>query len=90
MSHLFVKRQHDLDYEHAHELMDEVADEMARKLNISYRKQGDTLTFRRPGANGSICLTESEIVIEATLGIMLRTMQPVLENAIERKLDEFI
>ena len=90
MADIYIRRDHGLDLDEAHDLMDEVADELARKLNIRYHKDGDTLLFRRSGATGSIRLSESEIVIEASLGMMLRTMRPVLVAAIENKLDELI
>ncbi len=90
MADIYIRREHDLSLDEAHALMDELAAEMAEALNISYRKQGDTLIFRRTGAQGSIRLTESEIVIEATLGMMLRVMRPTLVDAIESKLDELI
>jgi putative polyhydroxyalkanoate system protein len=90
MADIYIRREHDLSLDEAHALMDELATEMAEALNISYRKQGDTLIFRRTGAQGSIRLTESEIVIEATLGMMLRVMRPTLVDAIESKLDELI
>ncbi len=90
MSNIYVRRSHDLSYDEAHALMDNVADEMADKLGISYQKNGDTLTFRRSGASGSIQLTETEIIIEAKLGLMLRMMKPSLELAIHATLDQYI
>ena len=72
MSDIYVCRSHELDYDEAHALMDKVAEEMADTLGISYQKDGETLTFRRSGANGSIHLTDSEIIIEAKLGMMFK------------------
>ena len=90
MADIYIRREHELSLEEAHQVMDEIAAEMSTALNISYHKRGDTLIFRRTGAQGSIRLTESEIVIEATLGMMLRMMRPMLVDAIETKLDELI
>lgn len=88
MSDIYVRKPHQLDYDDAHELMDSVAAELADKLSISYQKDGDTLTFKRTGASGKIQLTDTEIVVEAKLGLMLKALQPMLQSAVENKLNE--
>ena len=90
MSDIYVRRRHGLDYDDAHMMMDKLAEELAEKLNISYEKNGDTLSFRRTGADGTINLSDSEIVIEANLGMMLRMMKPTIVAAIENTLDDYM
>ena len=87
MPDIYIHRNHDLSLEEAHALVDDIAEEIASSFGVKYRKEGDTLVFSRAGANGRIRLGESEIVIEASLGMMLKTLRPVIEAAIEEKLD---
>ena len=90
MPYICVRRSHDLNHDEAHAMLDELAAKMADKLDLHYHKDGDTLRFRRSGADGSIKLTDSEIIIEANLGIMLRVIKPTLMAAIENTLDDYI
>lgn len=90
MAEIYVCRHHKLDKKAAHELLDEVAIQLAEKLDLQYEKKGDVLKFHRTGAHGSIKLTESEIIIEATLGMMLSMMKPALERGIHKTLDRFL
>ena len=90
MPDIYIRRNHKLGLEEAHELIDEVAGDLAESIGAKIRKDGDTLVFTRPGANGRIRLSGSEIIIEASLGIMLKALRPVIETAINNKLDEYM
>jgi putative polyhydroxyalkanoate system protein len=46
------------------------------------------LRFTRPGVKGDIAIGASEILVNAELGLMLSPMKGMIEQEIQRKLDE--
>ncbi len=50
--------------------------------------RGDTCEFSRSGVNGSIAVPRDTVHVQAQLGMMLSPLKGMVEQEIERKLDE--
>jgi len=61
------------------------ADELAAEHNLRSQWDGNTLRFERPGLNGEICVTHSELRLQARLGFLLKPLKNRLVNEIEDK-----
>ena len=64
MSKIVVERQHTLGREGARVKAQQLAERLAQQYDVSYRWSGDTLEFRRTGAQGSIDVDEFVFLID--------------------------
>ena len=72
----------------AHAIVDQVAARMQEKFGMQGQWQGDTLQLSRPGVNGSIVVASDTIRVHAELGMLLSPLKGMVEQEIQRKLDE--
>jgi len=61
------------------------ADELAAEHDLKSQWDGDTLRFERPGLQGEICVTVSELRLQARLGFLLKPLKSRLVSEIEDK-----
>ncbi len=87
MANIHIKRQHHLAHDEAKKRVEEVAEELKKKLDADYAWKGDTLQFKRSGASGSIKLSDEYIELDVKLGMLLTPMKGKIESAITEKLD---
>ncbi len=85
-----IHRQHDLDRDRVRDEVQQLADELARKLSAAYRWQGDRLVFERSGASGHIDIGDSDIDVEIKLGLLLKPLRGTIESSIEDYLEKHL
>ncbi|MDJ0780013.1 MAG: polyhydroxyalkanoic acid system family protein [Gammaproteobacteria bacterium] len=83
MATIRIHRKHDLDRDRVREEIQQLADELARKLSARYQWHGDRLTFERSGASGHIDFDQSGIDVEIKLGMLLTPLKSQIESTIE-------
>ncbi len=88
MSHILIKHAHTLPRAEAKNLAQNVADKMKEEFSFEYNWQGDTLNFKRSGVQGTISVTDTEVAVEAKLGLLLSALKPKVESEINRFLKE--
>lgn len=71
MSRIRVERSHSLGREAAREKAERLAERLASEYDVRYRWNGDTLEFKRSGADGSIAVGEDTVRVELKLGLLL-------------------
>ena len=65
-----------------------VADHIAKKFDVTYGWEGNTLHFRRSGVDGYIMVTSKQVHVTANLGFLLMALRGPVEREINRYLDE--
>lgn len=88
MPSIDIRRPHQLSAAEARAVVEQVASRMREKFGLDGQWQGDTLSFARPGMNGSIAIRPGEIHVSAQLGMLLSPLKGMIEQEIRRKLDE--
>ncbi|WP_277052459.1 polyhydroxyalkanoic acid system family protein [Zestomonas thermotolerans] len=88
MSRIHVERPHSLGRAAARVKAEQLAERLAREYEVSYRWCGDTLEFRRSGADGRIEVGEDRVSVEIKLGLLLSALSGSIQREIERALDE--
>ena len=88
MAKIDICRSHQLSMAEAHAIVDQVAARMQEKFGMQGQWQGDTLQLSRPGVNGSIVVASDTIRVHAELGMLLSPLKGMVEQEIQRKLDE--
>ena len=88
MPSIDIRRKHHHSLKGAKDVVKKTALAIGRKFDIKSEWNGNTLNFERPGASGEIHVTAKEIHVTAQLGFLLGVLKPMIEQEIERQLDE--
>ena len=62
--------------------------DLAKKFGINYGWEDEVIHFERPGVNGTIQVQDTELRIQANLGLMLMILKRPIELEIVRYLEE--
>jgi len=87
MADIELDRTHHLGLKGAKAAADKMAAKLAEKFDLAASWDGDTLHFERPGVNGTLKISATEMHLRVTLGFMLKMMRAPIENAIHEQLD---
>ncbi len=88
MSTIDIHAFHTLSHEEALNAADELSIDLAKKFGIDYGWEDEVIHFERPGVNGQILVQESELRIQADLGLLLMMLKTPIEQEIIRYLEE--
>lgn len=90
MSDIDLVRHHSLSIANAKTLVQKAADSLAREYHLRSEWRGDTLCFERVGVHGSIHVTDSQVRLSVTLGLLLKAFKTSFMAHIERNLDKYL
>ncbi|MEO9080259.1 MAG: polyhydroxyalkanoic acid system family protein [Rhodanobacter sp.] len=88
MPRIDICRPHQLSVAEARAVVDKVSARMQEKFGMTGQWHGDTLDFSRPGVSGAITVVSDSIQVKAELSLMLSPLKGMVEQEIQRKLDE--
>ncbi|WP_329743165.1 polyhydroxyalkanoic acid system family protein [Dyella sp. A6] len=88
MPSIDIRRPHTLPLADARAVVEKVAERMREKFGMQSHWEGDTLAFSRPGVKGGISVSPDQVRVSAELGLMLAPLKGMVEQEIQRKLDE--
>jgi len=88
MSTIDIHAYHNLSHVDALNAADKLSIDLAEKFGIDYGWEGDVIHFERPGVNGQILVQETELRIQANLGLILMMLKGPIEQEIVRYLEE--
>ena len=75
-------------YELPYSLLADVDKDLAKKFDVSWKWEGNTLQFQRSGVDGFIKLTAKQVHVVVNLGFLLSMLKAPVEKEINRYLDE--
>lgn len=90
MATVDITREHTLGKETARERAQKLADKLAQKLDAKCSWQGDELTFKRSGADGSILVSDDNVRVQVKLGLMLTPMAGMIRGEVEKALEKYL
>ena len=90
MADIALKRNHHLGLTGARAAADKMVKKLDEKFNLSGDWEGNTLHFDRPGVNGKLTVSETEMKLDVSLGFMLKMMKGPIENEIHEQLDSVL
>jgi putative polyhydroxyalkanoate system protein len=90
MADIELDRTHHLGLKGAKTAADKMAAKLAEKFDLAASWEGDTLHFERPGVNGTLKISATEMHLRVTLGFMLKMMRSPIESAIHEQLDDVL
>jgi putative polyhydroxyalkanoate system protein len=87
MAVIDIRRKHGQSLKDAKAAVERVAKSVAREYGFAHEWHGNTLSFTRSGAKGTIKVLKTEVHIHAELGFLMAALKGVIESEITRKLD---
>jgi putative polyhydroxyalkanoate system protein len=90
MSDINLVRSHSLSIAKAKALVQRAADGLATEYDLESEWHGNTLRFHRSGVNGQMLVTDSEIELNVTLGLLMKPFKGKFVDRIERDLDKLL
>lgn len=88
MANIKIRRQHHLGRNVARQKVEEIAGSIQEKLNAKWSWHGDSLTFQRSGASGSVEVGDDFVEFNVKLGMLLTPMKGAIADAIQQKVDK--
>lgn len=88
MAAILIRRPHQLGRDQIRGLVTELAESLERDLDATCQWEGDELHFARSGASGRVQLSDGEVSVEVTLGLLLRPLRGKIVAQINERLDE--
>lgn len=86
MADFSITQQHTLSRDQARDAAQKIADQMAAKYDMHIGWEGDVLTFRRSGIDGTLAIERSQAVLDITLGFMFRVFASQIEEKLVRNM----
>ncbi len=87
MADIELARAHTLGLPAAREAAERLAADLASRFGVRSRWDGDVLRFERPGVNGALTVSASDLRLSVTLGMLMRAMKGSIERGIAREVD---
>lgn len=88
MPSIDIKRSHSRPLPEARKSIERVAEHIAKKFDVTWAWQGNSLQFNRSGVDGQIKVSASQVHVIVNLGFLLTMLQAPVEREINRYLDE--
>ncbi|HET6263464.1 MAG TPA: polyhydroxyalkanoic acid system family protein [Usitatibacter sp.] len=88
MADIEIRRVHNLGLEAARKAADRMAERLGQRFGLKGSWRGNVMHFERPGVTGSLALTDKDLDLQVTLGMLLRMMKGSLEGAVHEELDQ--
>ncbi|MCU1717855.1 polyhydroxyalkanoic acid system family protein [Pseudomonas sp. 5P_3.1_Bac2] len=90
MAKITIERPHSLGRDAARQKAEQLAERLAQQYDVRYRWNGDSLEFKRSGADGSIDVHEDRVRVRLSLGLLLSAMSSSIKREIEDTLDKHL
>lgn len=88
MADIDLRRVHNLGLDGARVAAERMAEHLGRKFDLKGVWEGDVLRFQRPGVTGSLAISDNDLRLSVTLGMLLKAMKGSIERAVEDELDK--
>jgi len=86
MSDIRARKSHNLSLEDAKKKAQTLADQLQKEFQVDSQWQGNTLNFTRSGVKGTLDVTEQEVILDISLGFMLKAFKGKIQAEIDNNL----
>ena len=88
MADISITQDHKLTPKKAKAAAQKVADEMAEQFDMVTAWEGDILTFKRSGVNGTLTLLHKQAQLDITLGFLLKAFAAKIEEQVAKNMTQ--
>ncbi|MES2535204.1 MAG: polyhydroxyalkanoic acid system family protein [Pseudomonadota bacterium] len=82
MTDISVRQNHQLSPRLARAAAEKIVDRIVTEYDMRSEWNGDILSFSRTGISGTLALHDNAAQVDITLGMMLKSFAPVIEQKI--------
>ena len=90
MARFTITRPHSMSIEAVRASAEALAEELAADYGLRARWDGDRVSLRGSGVEGSMDIGESELVLKVKLGLLASALERPLKQAMNNSLDEHV
>jgi len=91
LSNIHVCRKHDLDEGECKALAVELLERLVTEFGGGYKLEGDNYRYKHTtGVNAQVVPKAGELLVDVKLGIMTRSLAPMLEQKMNEVLDDYL
>ena len=87
---MHIRRSHELGLDEARRRVDQIADEICERFDLTSEWHGDDLHFSGSGVSGHIALDECSIEVTVKLSLALTLFKGTIQSAVEAALDHHV
>lgn len=87
---MHIRRSHELGLDEARRRVDQIADEICERFDLTPNWHGDELRVSGPGVSGHIALAERSIEVIVRLSLALTLFKGTIRSAIEEAMDHHL
>ena len=86
MADISITQAHKMSLKKARAAAQKVADQMAEEYDISSEWEGNVLSFRRSGVNGTLTVAAHQAQLDLSLGFMLKAFAASIEEKVAQNM----
>ncbi|WP_085316265.1 polyhydroxyalkanoic acid system family protein [Derxia lacustris] len=90
MTTISINRKHTLGLERAKAASQRVVDKLSEKFGLESHWEGNALKFARPGVEGRLDVSETQVDVKIELGLMLAAFAAPIEQQLAASIDKAI
>jgi putative polyhydroxyalkanoate system protein len=82
MPDVHIKQPHSLGLAKAKKIAEEMADQLGKEYGLAGTWSGNSVKFARPGVDGVLSVTDTEVELQVTLGFLMKMMKAPIEKQV--------
>lgn len=90
MTKILISKSHNKPKEEVDKLIEALQVDLADKYGLVSKRQGDQVSFKGSGINGTLSMQENRVKIDLKLGMMMGMLARKIEPALKSKLDKYL
>lgn len=88
MADILARKAHTLSLDEARKVAQQLADQLKDQFQLDSEWHGNTLKFNRSGVKGHVQVSEKDVSIEISLGLMLKAFKGKIQAEVTKNLDK--
>jgi putative polyhydroxyalkanoate system protein len=89
MATIAIAKKHELSHAKAKEAAKKIADDLAKRFDLNWEWNGDSIEFERSGVSGELHVGKADVRLDCQLGFLLSMLKPTIEDAVNRDFDKY-
>lgn len=90
MSHIQIKRHHNMDEEHLRSMTEELGQKLKSKFGGEYHLEGNIVHYTYHSADAKVSFDETRVKVDVKLGLLMMAFKGMIESEVNNYLDEHI
>ncbi len=90
MSHIQIKRHHNMDEEHLRSMTEELGQKLKSKFGGEYHLEDNVVHYTYHSADAKVSFDETRVVVDVKLGLLMMAFKGMIESEVNNYLDEHI